>query len=90
MQGKLEEAERLHRDVLNRQREVLGEMHPNTLASSNNLAECLRAQGKLEEAELLHRDVLNRQRTLGPCIEGSSQPPAFCGWLFHPQSAGSC
>ena len=37
---------------------MLGERHPATLNSMNNLAVLLQAQGKLEEAEPLYRAAL--------------------------------
>ena len=50
-QGIDSEAEPLFRQTLTTQREVLGDQHPDTLRSMNNLAELLRNQGKLSEAE---------------------------------------
>jgi tetratricopeptide (TPR) repeat protein len=50
-QGKYEEAEQMHRQTLDLKKKVLGEEHPSTLGSINNLAEVLRQQGKYEEAE---------------------------------------
>ncbi|GAA0410654.1 hypothetical protein GCM10009530_73940 [Microbispora corallina] len=45
---------------------MLGEEHPDTLTSQNNLALALRALGRLEEAEAEHRAVLEiRRRVLG-------------------------
>ena len=47
-------------------RETLGDKHPSTLLSLNNLGMLLRAQGKLEEAAPLCREALQAQReTLG-------------------------
>ena len=47
-------------------RRVLGEEHPNTLTSMNNLAETLRAQGDLAGARELHEQALEvRRRMLG-------------------------
>eukprot|EP00522_Entomoneis_paludosa_P002965 CAMPEP_0172471304 /NCGR_PEP_ID=MMETSP1065-20121228/67747_1 /TAXON_ID=265537 /ORGANISM="Amphiprora paludosa, Strain CCMP125" /LENGTH=867 /DNA_ID=CAMNT_0013229399 /DNA_START=273 /DNA_END=2877 /DNA_ORIENTATION=- len=52
-QGKLEEEGR---------REKLGDHHPHTLNSINNLAMLLQDQGKLEEAEPLLREALDGNR----------------------------
>ena len=38
---------------------VLGEEHPDTLASMNDLAVVLRHQGKYEDAEQMHRQTLD-------------------------------
>ncbi|MER5619962.1 tetratricopeptide repeat protein, partial [Streptosporangium sp. NPDC002544] len=47
-------------------RRVLGEEHPHTLSSRNNLASVLWSLGRLEEAEAEHRAVLEvRRRVLG-------------------------
>jgi tetratricopeptide (TPR) repeat protein len=50
-QGQYIEAEALHRQTLELYKRVLGEQHPSTLISINNLASVLRAQGKHEEAD---------------------------------------
>ena len=51
LQGKYEQTEEIHRQVLGRCETVLGKEHPSTLATVNNLAERLRHQGKRERAE---------------------------------------
>ena len=48
----------MHRHTLDLRKKVLGEMHPSTLDSMNNLAEVLRRQGKYEEAEQMQRQTL--------------------------------
>jgi tetratricopeptide (TPR) repeat protein len=65
-QGKLPEARKMQEKVLESQRRVLGDDHPNTLATMNNLAETLRAQDNLSEAREMHDNVLeSRRRLLG-------------------------
>jgi tetratricopeptide (TPR) repeat protein len=45
---------------------ALGETHPDTLTSSNNLARAYRAAGRLEEAiPLFERTLADRERVLG-------------------------
>ena len=61
-QGKYDEAEPLYREALKVQRETLGDRHPSTLASINNLGTLLKVKGDLAAAELLHREVLEVQR----------------------------
>jgi tetratricopeptide (TPR) repeat protein len=65
-QGKLAEAEPLHRQALEARERTLGPDHTDTLTSVNNLAVLLKTQGKLAEAEPLSRRALEaRERTLG-------------------------
>ena len=45
-QGKYDEAEEVHGQVLALYETVLGKEHPDTLTSMNNLAEVLSSQGK--------------------------------------------
>jgi len=56
-QGRLAEAEPLMREALGGRRHQLGDSHPDTLISINNLAVFLKAQGKLAEAEPLMREA---------------------------------
>jgi len=60
-QGHLKDAEPLFREVLQGRRQVLGDQHPDTLASINNLATLLQASGRLEEAEPLYREAIERR-----------------------------
>jgi low affinity Fe/Cu permease len=60
--GRLEEAEAEHRAVLEIRRRVLGEEHPDTLTSRNNLASVLNGLGRQEEAEAEHQTVLEIHR----------------------------
>ena len=48
--------------VLESRQRVLGEDHPNTLTSMNNLAWTLYAQGNLSEAREMQKQVLDRRR----------------------------
>jgi tetratricopeptide (TPR) repeat protein len=65
-QDKLTEAEPFFRESLEKHRRILGDDHPNTLVSMNNMGSLLEAQGKVAEAELLYREALEKQRrTLG-------------------------
>ena len=65
-EGKWKKAEEMYRQVLDVRRRVLGEDHPITLGSKNNLAAILHSQGKWQEAEEMHRQVLDvRRRVLG-------------------------
>ena len=64
--GDLASAQPLYCEALEVQRETLGDRHPDTLASINNLGGLLRAKGDLAAAEPLHREALKVQReTLG-------------------------
>ena len=65
-QGDLEGAGALYREALQARRETLGDKHPDTLGSINNLANLLKDQGDLEGAGALYREALQAQReTLG-------------------------
>ncbi len=65
-QGKIAEAEALHRRTLGTLRRVLGDEDTLTLSSMNNLAVLLRSQGKLDETEALYREALTTcRRVLG-------------------------
>ena len=65
-QGKLSDAEALYREALDGRRRTLGDAHPGTLNSINNMAGLLQDQGKLSDAEALYREALDgRRRTLG-------------------------
>ena len=56
------EAEPLFREALEGQRTALGEDHPATLSSLNNLAGALRRRGCLAEAERLAEAALEGRR----------------------------
>ena len=48
-------------------REVLGDLHPDTLTSANRLAEVYRMQARFPDAERMHSDTLRLRRSvLGP------------------------
>lgn len=54
----------MDQDNLARRRRVLGENHPDTLASAHNLAADLRILGQAELARDMDQDTLNRRRRL--------------------------
>ena len=56
--GEYEQARALHEATLARQRRVLGEDHPDTLITGNNLAVDLDALGQYEQARTLTEDTL--------------------------------
>ena len=56
-QGKYDEAERMHRQVLDIRQRVQVPEHPDRLTSMGNLALVLDNQGKYDEAERIHRRV---------------------------------
>ncbi|XRB19427.1 coatomer subunit epsilon [Pseudoscourfieldia marina] len=65
-QGKYADAEPLFREALDGHRRELGDAHPDTLNSINNLATLLMDQGKYDEAEPLFREALDgKRRELG-------------------------
>ena len=56
----------------------LGEDHPDTLQSLNNLALLLQAQGRLAEAEPLHREALEK----GPGAQLQRFQRDFGQWIW--------
>ncbi|KAF8856400.1 FabD/lysophospholipase-like protein [Acephala macrosclerotiorum] len=65
-QGRSTEAEQFEVQVLELQKEVLGEKHPDTIAAMANLASTWRQQGRLTEAEQFDIQVLElRKEVLG-------------------------
>jgi tetratricopeptide (TPR) repeat protein len=64
--GKLEEARPLYEEALQGLRETLGDRHPETLISINNMGLLLKDMGKLEEARPLFEEAVQGLReTLG-------------------------
>jgi len=64
--GRLDEAIPLYERTLADRERVLGETHPDTLMSRNNLAHAYRAAGRLDEAiPLYERTLADRERVLG-------------------------
>ena len=63
-QGRLDEAEKLEVQVLELQKRVLGEMHPDTIMAMANLASTWQHQGRLDEAEKLEVQVLELQKRM--------------------------
>ncbi|KAE9387042.1 TPR-like protein, partial [Gymnopus androsaceus JB14] len=62
--GKLEKAERLQEQVLELQKQVIGDQHPDTLRSMANLAATYWNRGKLGQAEGLEEEVLQLQKQI--------------------------
>lgn len=66
-QGRLAEAEKLERTVLDIQRRVMGPEHNDTLGTMGELAFTLCQEGHCAEAVTINREVLEKQkRSLGP------------------------
>jgi len=62
--GNYKMAEYMGRKALVARKQVLGEEHPNTLTSMNNLASVLESQGKYDDAGKLHREALEIRKTV--------------------------
>ena len=60
--GRNAEARDLRQDILDRSRRVLGEDHPSTLDSANQLVNDLRFVGEVQAARDLAQDTLDRSR----------------------------
>ena len=66
-QGKLDEAEKMHKRALRGMEEALGPKHMSTLTTVNNLGILYTNQGKLDEAEKMYERALQgREEALGP------------------------
>ncbi len=69
-QNRLDEAESVHRETLEKRRRILGELHPRTINSIANLGELLFAAGKHAEAEPFLREAFEKRRK----VLGASHP----------------
>jgi hypothetical protein len=65
-QGRWKEAEELEVQVIETRKRVLGEKHPDTLTSMNNLAFTFKAQGRDEAVSLMEKCFQLRKQVLGP------------------------
>ncbi|KAK3380825.1 hypothetical protein B0H63DRAFT_474432 [Podospora didyma] len=81
-QGRWKEAEELGVQVMEIRKRVLGEEHPNTLASMANLAFTWKSQGRLDEAlDVMCRCVEFQQQVLGLDHPNTvSNFSTLCGW----------
>jgi tetratricopeptide (TPR) repeat protein len=59
---KYEMAKRYIQQSLNKRKDVLGENHPNTITSMNNLASLYQRQGRYEEAERLYLECWSKSK----------------------------
>ena len=84
-QSRLAEAERMTRDVLADRRRVLGDDHPDTLASRATLAWLAAREGHRAEAEELYRQLLaDRTRVLGASHPDTEATRNELGQLLAP------
>ena len=60
----MQAAHDLHKEILERRRRILGEDHPDTLRSADNLATDLRMLGEVQAAHDLHKEILERRRRI--------------------------
>jgi hypothetical protein len=84
-EGKLAEAEPYYREALEKQRRILGDDHPDTLNTINNLGLLLQDLRKLDQAEPFLREALEKSRLL----RGDDHPSTIqtmynlCGLLIR-------
>jgi tetratricopeptide (TPR) repeat protein len=64
-EGKYAEAEKIFREVLDKQGRLLGREHPETAETMTQLARDLQSQGRYPEAEKLDREALGIQQRIG-------------------------
>jgi len=84
--GLLERASAAQTEALEIRRRFLGDEHPDTLISINNMGYSMRARGKLTEAEVLYHEALEKRRR----ILGDDHPDTLgsinnVGFLLHAQ-----
>ena len=80
--GRYDEAEQLFRQVLVERERVLGNAHPDTLATSNEVAWMLAEQGRYEKAEELYRQVLDgREQVLGDDHPDTLSTRSSVAWM---------
>jgi serine/threonine protein kinase/tetratricopeptide (TPR) repeat protein len=81
---RLDESTRLHAEVLEGRRRVLGEEDPSTLSSMNNLGHGYAELGRFAEAEALLLDVLEKRiRLLGEKHEKTLVTMSNLGFLYR-------
>ncbi len=82
--GRYQEAEQLFRQVLAVRERVLGDAHPDTLATRNEVAWMLGKQGRYEEAEEHYRKVLAaRVRVLGDAHPDTLATRSAVAWMLE-------
>lgn len=80
LQGKLSQAEELHRRALKIRQYTLGEEHPSTVASLGHLGLALMAQGKTQVGQALRRraaEIRSRTRGSGRQYHPSQDPDYY-------------
>ena len=83
--GRLGQAIPLYERTLADRERVLGDTHPGTLTSRNNLAHAYRAAGRLDEAiSLYERTLADRERVRG------DDPPRHPGLPQQPRLRVPC
>jgi hypothetical protein len=81
MQGQLDDAEKLHMEVLEVRKRILEIEHPDTLTAMDNLAYICQKQKRFDEAEKLCLKVLEAQKDLG--IEN---PDTLASLMMHTET----
>jgi len=73
-QGELARAEAAYREALDIRRSTLGPAHADSIATMNNLAECLRAAGDEDGAQRLQREILAELGVSDDAVQPESRP----------------
>jgi hypothetical protein len=71
----------MHEEMLAKWKEVLGEDHPNTLASMHDLAAACYSQGNVDEATTRFEEVYTKRKL----VLGESHPSTLLtkGWVDY-------
>src|SRR5436305_872701 len=81
----------MHRQALELRETVLGQEHPDTLKSMNNLAIVLEAQAKFKQAEEMHRQALElRETVLGQEHPKTLKSMSYLAWTYWKQERTGC
>jgi tetratricopeptide (TPR) repeat protein len=81
--GRYQEAEQMFRKILAVRERVLGDAHPDSLATQNEIAWMLGKQGRSEEAEELYRQVLPmRRKVLGDTHPDTLATRRAAAWML--------
>jgi hypothetical protein len=92
-QGKANEAVGLQEKVLEAERRVLGEEHPSTLTTMNNLASTLKGLGRTTEAiHFMQKSLAGSERLLGGAhpvtMNRKDALDSWIGILYSGKAAG--
>ena len=72
-----QQAERLHKENIEKQNAVLGENHPDTILSLMNLANAYKLQFKMKEAKEIYEEIVDKQTSVFGATHPNTQMTKF-------------